>query len=104
LFGSVSVGCAVVCPLLAGHLSRVWPTAVPAMSLARGGGRAAAGGGGRGGEGNGSGNGNDVGEDLMESLGMIRDKDGEFESFDKWLHRTEVRRSMLLFVVCPPGS
>jgi hypothetical protein len=41
---------------------------------------------------------------LMESLGMIRDKDGEFESFDKWLHRTEVRRSILLFVVCPPGS
>lgn len=58
-------------------------------------------------EGNGSENGNnnnDVGEDLMESLGMIRDKDGEFESFDKWLHRTEVRRSILLFVVCPPGS
>ena len=104
MFASVSVRCAEVCPLLEGHLYRVCPTAVPAMSLARGGGRAAAGGGGRGGEGNGSGNGNDVGEDLMESLGMIRDKDGEFESFDKWLHRTEVRRSMLLFVVCPPGS
>ena len=108
MFASVSARCAEVCPLLEGHLYRVCPTAVPALSLARGGDRGAAGGGGGGGgEGNGSENGNnnnDVGEDLMESLGMIRDKDGEFESFDKWLHRTEVRRSILLFVVCPPGS
>ena len=30
-------------------------------------------------------------DELMESLGMIRVKDGEFESFEKFLHRTEVR-------------
>ena len=46
----------------------------------------------------------DSNDDLMESLGMIRDKDGEFESFEKFLHRTEVRgvnicRNMLTCLV-----
>jgi hypothetical protein len=29
--------------------------------------------------------------DLMESLGMIKDKNGEYESFERFLGRTEVR-------------
>ncbi|KAL3791419.1 hypothetical protein ACHAW5_005793 [Stephanodiscus triporus] len=76
-FASVSVRCAEICPLLEGHLYRVCPTAVPALSLVRGD------------RGGGNGNNNNDGEYLMESLGMIRDKNGEFESFDKFLHRTE---------------
>ncbi|KAL3811417.1 LOW QUALITY PROTEIN: hypothetical protein ACHAXA_005318 [Cyclostephanos tholiformis] len=84
-FASVSVRCPDVCPLLEGHLYRVCPTAVPALSLTREKDR---------GEDGNSGNGGDDNiiapeDDLMESLGMIRDRDGEFESFDKFLHRTE---------------
>ncbi len=99
-FAHVSVRCPEICHLLEGHLYRVCPTAVPALSLtmARD----------RGGDGtdNASGGGNDdatisAGEDLMESLGMIRDRDGEFESFDKFLHRTEV--SLSIYFTCCLG-
>ena len=71
--------------------------AIPALSLEKGdddGGRRHRSGGGT----------YDSNDDLMESLGMIRDKDGEFESFEKFLHRTEVRgvnicRNMLTCLV-----
>ena len=75
-FARVSVRCPEIRPLLEGHLYRVCPTAVPALSLAVARDR--------------NGDGTNDGEDLMESLGMIRDRDGKFESFDKFLHRTEV--------------
>ena len=40
--------------------------------------------------------------DLMTSLGMLRDKNGEFESFDKFLHRTEVspQRRKWIYHIC----
>eukprot|EP00986_Skeletonema_menzelii_P018145 scaffold25709_cov137-Skeletonema_menzelii.AAC.2 len=64
----VSTKCEEIGPLLEAHLYSHCPTAIPSLSLAS----------------------PDGGEDeLMESLGMIRDKQGEFESFDKFLNRTE---------------
>jgi uncharacterized membrane protein YhiD involved in acid resistance len=64
----VSTKCEEIGPLLEAHLYSHCPTAIPSLSLAS----------------------PDGGEDeLMESLGMIRDKNGEFESFDKFLSRTE---------------
>lgn len=56
-------------PILAAHIYTVCPTAIPALpSLAP-----------------------DASEDdVMASLGMLKDKNGEFETFDKFLSRTEV--------------
>eukprot|EP00984_Skeletonema_dohrnii_P024308 scaffold13423_cov115-Skeletonema_dohrnii-CCMP3373.AAC.4 len=64
----VSTQCDEIGPLLEAHLYSHCPTAIPSLSLTSP----------DGGE-----------DDLMESLGMIRDKNGEFESFDKFLNRTE---------------
>lgn len=55
--------------------------------------------------GGGGGQGEDDDEnDMMESLGMIRDKDGEFESFDKFLHRTEGLISIIANIMCSMPS
>ena len=97
MFAQISRFCEEICPLLEGHLYTVCRMAIPALSLEKGGdgvGRRHRSGGGA----------YDSNDDLMESLGMIRDKDGEFESFEKFLHRTEVRgvnicRNMLTCLV-----
>eukprot|EP01082_Thalassiosira_pseudonana_P009517 g8591.t1 g8591 contig3:441835-444082(+) len=68
MFASVSTHCDELGPLLEAHLYTVCPTAIPTLSMATAEGDENA---------------------LMESLGMIKDKSGEFESFDKFLHRTE---------------
>jgi len=69
-------------PLLEGHLYKVCPMAIPALSLTPSTTKneeEERGGGGGGGE-----------DEIMERLGMIRDsKTGQFETFDKFLHRTE---------------
>jgi hypothetical protein len=55
--------------ILAAHIYTVCPTAIPTLPSPVPG----------------------ASEDsLMESLGMLRDKDGQFETFDRFLHRTEV--------------
>lgn len=77
MFAQVSVHCEEIGPVLEGHLYTVCPTAIPTLSLDKDGG-------------GGKGKDDENNDNLMESLGMIRDKDGEFESFDKFLHRTEV--------------
>jgi GLE1-like protein len=57
-------------PVLAAHIFTVCPTAVPTLPHPA----------------------PDATEDnLMESLGMLRGKDGQFESFERFLSRTEVR-------------
>jgi GLE1-like protein len=57
-------------PILAAHVYSVCPTAIPTLPSPK----------------------KDATEDeLMESLGMQKDKNGEFETFDKFLSRTEVR-------------
>ncbi|KAL7450072.1 hypothetical protein ACHAWC_002055, partial [Mediolabrus comicus] len=66
----VSTQCEEIGPLLEAHLYSVCPTAIPTMSLES------------------PADGGDE-DEMMESLGMIRDKDGVFESFDKFLNRTE---------------
>ena len=72
-------------PLLEGHLYKVCPMAIPALSLTPS--TTATSGEERGGGGGGGGGGED---ELMERLGMIREsKTGQFETFDKFLHRTE---------------
>jgi len=68
MFSSVSTECEELGPVLEAHLYTVCPTAIPILSLPTSKGDENA---------------------LMESLGMIKDKNGEFESFDKFLHRTE---------------
>ena len=82
MFAHVSTQCEELGPLLEAHLYGVCPTAIPTMSLT-----SAGGGGEEGGE--------EDEEELMESLGMIRDKEGKFESFDKFLNRTEVSTFVL---------
>ena len=65
--------------VLEGHLYGVCPMAVPVLEM-----------GGRGSDGSEE-------DRWMESLGMVRDKNGEFETFDKFLSRTEVCIFSLLF-------
>ena len=81
MFAQVSVHCEEIGPVLEGHLYTVCRMAIPALSLDKTGGDA---------ENENNKNNND--DFLMESLGMIRDKNGEFESFEKFLHRTEVSK------------
>jgi hypothetical protein len=57
-------------PILAAHIYTVCPTAIPTLPTPT----------------------PDASEDeLMSSLGMLKDKNGEYEPFDKFLTRTEVR-------------
>jgi GLE1-like protein len=57
-------------PVLAAHIYTVCPTAIPSLP-------------------NPAPNASE--EELMESLGMLRKDDGTFETFERFLHRTEVR-------------
>jgi hypothetical protein len=74
-FASISLHCEELKDVLEGHLYTVCPMGVPVLEM--------------GSEGDG-GTGSNEEEKWMESLGMIREKSGEFESFDRFLHRTEV--------------
>jgi hypothetical protein len=38
-------------------------------------------------------------DDLMKSLGMLKTKDGEYETFDRFLSRTEVCRRVIYFLL-----
>jgi len=78
MFAQVSLMCEEINPVLEGHLYMVCPMAIPTLSLNDDSNN----------EGGGSNKNNE--DDLMTGLGMIRDKKtGEFESFDKFLNRTE---------------
>lgn len=90
MFAQISCMCEEIGPVLEGHLYMVCRMAIPALSLDGGGVGTAAVAGGN----------NDDEDALMTSLGMIRDKNGEFESFDKFLHRTEVRYMMHIVHAC----
>jgi GLE1-like protein len=57
-------------PVLTAHIYTVCPTAIPTLP-------------------NPAANASE--EELMESLGMLKKDDGAFESFERFLHRTEVR-------------
>jgi len=72
MFAITSTSCEELLPVLEAHLYTVCPMTIPAMSL----------------KGDGNSSGGDE-SDLMESLGMLKDKNGEYESFDKFLSRTE---------------
>ena len=76
-FALISTHCEVLNEVLEGHLYGVCPMAVPVLEMGD----------------DDDGGGGDGSEDdrWMESLGMVRDKNGEFETFDKFLSRTEVR-------------
>lgn len=67
----VSVDAKDFVPVMTAHIFTVCPTAVPTLPLPS----------------------DDASEDeLMESLGMLRGKGGEFESFERFLSRIEVKR------------
>lgn len=77
----VSVDAKDFIPVLTAHIFTVCPTAVPTLPLLQQ---------------EGDDNVAPPSEDaLMESLGMLRNKDGEFESFERFLTRTEVRYSLV---------
>jgi hypothetical protein len=57
-------------PVLAAHIYTVCPTAIPTLPTPSP---------------------NASEDELMESLGMQKKEDGTFESFERFLHRTEVR-------------
>jgi hypothetical protein len=59
-----------LCPLVAAHIYSVCPMAIPYLPEGK----------------------SDLSEDeLMESLGMIRESGGEYETFDRFISRTEVK-------------
>ena len=76
-FALISTQCEELNKLLEGHLYGVCPMGVPVLDMDDEVDL----------EGSTGGSSDDR---WMESLGMIRDKNGDFESFDKFLHRTEV--------------
>ena len=60
-------------PILSAHIYTVCPTAIPKLPSPT----------------------SDASEDaLMKSLGMAKDKKGEYETFDRFLSRTEVRSNL----------
>ena len=70
MLANVSVQHKDLRPVLTAHIYTVCPIAVPTLPTPS----------------------EDASEDeLMESLGMLKGKDGEFESFERFLSRTEVR-------------
>jgi hypothetical protein len=80
----VSVENKELVPVLAAHIYTVCPTAIPTLPTPS----------------------SDASEEeLMQSLGMLKGKNGEFETFERFLARTEVRRrqaiqSMLYRYLC----
>ncbi|KAL3792804.1 hypothetical protein HJC23_002611 [Cyclotella cryptica] len=75
-FAMVSTQCEELTDVLEGHLYVVCPMGVPVLEMQL-----------EGSEVEQSDRSDE--EKWMESLGMVREKSGEFESFDKFLHRTE---------------
>lgn len=70
----VSVDNKELIPVLAAHVYTVCPTAIPTLPTPS----------------------SDASEEeLMQSLGMLKGKNGEFETFERFLARTEVRRKSL---------
>jgi GLE1-like protein len=69
-------------PVLAGHIYTVCPAAVPRLPTRS----------------------SNLSEDsFMESLGMAKEADGSFESFERFILRTEVRTSIRLAeIICTP--
>ena len=82
-FAMISSECGELNDVLEGHLYGVCPMAVPVLEM---------------GESKEESGQSSEEDKWMESLGMVRDKNGEFESFDKFLHRTEVRPFLFVFV------
>ena len=77
MLAMVSVENKEIAPLLAAHVYTVCPTAIPTLPSPQ----------------------KDASEDeLMESLGMLKDKNGEYETFDKFLTRTEVSILVITFI------
>jgi hypothetical protein len=77
----VSVDNKDLIPVLAAHIYTVCPTAIPTLPTPS----------------------SDASEEeLMQSLGMLKGKNGEFETFERFLARTEVRtcQSMRLLYTC----
>jgi hypothetical protein len=65
-------------PILAAHIYTVCPTAIPSLPTPA----------------------PDASEDdLMSSLGMLKDKKGEYESFDRFLARTEVSNNLFYSIL-----
>ena len=58
-----------IVPVLTAHIYTVCPTAIPMLPKV---------------------DADATEDDLMESLGMLRGKDGQFETFERFLSRTEV--------------
>jgi len=70
-------------PLIMAHVYKVCPAAIPRAPSA----------------------GTDTSEDeLMDSLGMIKDKSGEYETFDRFLNRTEGLISVSAAMMCSVGD
>jgi hypothetical protein len=67
----VSVDNKELIPVLAAHIYTVCPTAIPTLPTPSS---------------------TASEEELMQSLGMLKGKNGEFETFERFLARTEVRR------------
>jgi hypothetical protein len=74
MLAAVSTEAKELIPILAAHIYTVCPTVIPKLPAPA----------------------KDSSEtELMESLGMIKTKNGEFETFDRFLARTEVRNHIL---------
>lgn len=71
MLAMISTQCKELVPILAAHIYTVCPTAIPALPKVTK---------------------NESENELMESLGMTKGKDGQYETFDRFLARTEVRR------------
>lgn len=72
-----SVDAKDIIPVLSAHIYTVCPTAIPSLPRVD--------------------ESSDASEDeFMESLGMLRGKDGQFETFERFLARTEVSRSTMI--------
>jgi len=75
---SVSLETKDLNPVLAAHIYTVCPIAIPSLPTPA----------------------EDASEDeVMESLGMLKNKDGNFETFERFLGRTEVRHLSGLFQI-----
>jgi hypothetical protein len=78
----VSIDNKELIPVLAAHIYTVCPTAIPTLPTPS----ATA-----------------SEEELMQSLGMLKGKNGEFETFERFLARTEVRRRQSMHSLHPSG-
>jgi hypothetical protein len=74
MLAMVSVENKELVPILAAHIYTVCPTAIPTLPAAAP---------------------NASEEEFMEGLGMLKGKNGEFETFDRFLTRTEVSDALL---------